>query len=131
MQNYHYSYLVGVLIFGAAWLACCLIGKSYRVEIRWGTLISAPMALTSILFVPQYWTPPSLFDLDQKIRVGIEDVLWAAAVGGKPPSLAAQSCRFFPQRLRGGLCWDGFGPGWRELETYQPFAGDAVTAGLG
>jgi hypothetical protein len=82
MLNYHYSYLVGVLIFGAAWLACYLIGKSYRVEIRWGTLISAPMALTSILFVPQYWTPPSLFDLDQRIRVGIEDVLWAAAVGG-------------------------------------------------
>jgi len=82
MQKYHYSYLVGVLIFGAAWLACYLIGKSYRAEIRWGTLISAPMALTSILFVPQYWTPPSLFDLDQRIRVGIEDVLWAAAVGG-------------------------------------------------
>jgi len=82
MQNYHYSYLVGVLIFGAAWLACYLIGKSYRAEIRWGTLISAPMALTSILFVPQYWPPPSLFDLDQRIRVGIEDVLWAAAVGG-------------------------------------------------
>jgi hypothetical protein len=82
MQNYHYSYLLGVLIFGAAWLACYVIGKSYRAEIRWGTLISAPMALTSILFVPQYWTPPSLFDLDQKIRVGIEDVLWAAAVGG-------------------------------------------------
>ncbi len=54
----------------------------YRAEIRWGTLISAPMALTSLLFVPEYWTPPSLFDLDQKIRVGIEDVLWAAAVGG-------------------------------------------------
>jgi len=82
MQNYHYSYLVGVLIFGAAWLACYFIGKNYRAEIRWGTLISAPMALTSILFVPQYWTPPSLFDLDQKIRVGIEDALWAAAVGG-------------------------------------------------
>src|SRR5712692_4206421 len=82
MQNYHYSYLVGVLIFGAAWVACYLLGKKYRAEIRWGTFISAPMALTSILFVPQYWTPPSLFDLDQKIRVGIEDVLWAAAVGG-------------------------------------------------
>jgi len=82
VQNYHYSYLVGVLIFGTAWLACYLLGKKYRAEIRWGTLISAPMALTSILFVPQYWTPPSLFDLDQKIRVGIEDFLWAAAVGG-------------------------------------------------
>ncbi len=82
MQNYHYSYLVGVLIFGAAWVACYVLGTKYRAEIRWGTLISAPMALTSLLFVPQYWTPPSLFDLDQKIRVGIEDVLWAAAVGG-------------------------------------------------
>jgi len=67
---------------GEAWVACYLFGKKYRPEIRWGTLISAPMALTSLLFVPQYWTPPSLFDLDQKIRVGIEDFLWAAAVGG-------------------------------------------------
>lgn len=82
MQNYHYSYLVGALIFCAAWLACYLLGKNYRTEIRWGTLISAPLALTSILFIPQYWTPPSLFNLDQKIKVGIEDFLWAAAVGG-------------------------------------------------
>lgn len=82
MPNYHYSYLVGVLIFGAAWVACYVLGKKYRAEIRRGTLIAAPMALTSLLFVPQYWTPPSLFDLDQKIRVGIEDFLWAAAVGG-------------------------------------------------
>ena len=45
---------------------------------------------------------------------------------------AAQSRRVFPGgSLRGGLCRDGFGPGWRELETYQPFAGDTVTAGLG
>jgi Lycopene cyclase len=82
VQNYHYSYLVGALIFDAVWLACYVLGKNYRAEIRWGTLIAAPLALTSILFVPQYWTPPSLFDLDQKIRVGIEDFLWAAAVGG-------------------------------------------------
>jgi hypothetical protein len=82
LPDYHYSYLVGVLIFGAAWLVCLVLGKKYRAEIRWGSLISAPMALTNILFVPQYWTPPSLFDLDQKIRVGIEDFLWAAAVGG-------------------------------------------------
>lgn len=82
MPSYHYSYLVGVLVFGVAWLACYIVGTSYRREIRWGSLIAAPMALTSILFIPQYWTPPSLFDLDAKIRVGIEDVFWAAAVGG-------------------------------------------------
>lgn len=82
MPSYHYSYLVGVVIFWVAWIVCALLGKTYRSEMRWGTLIAAPMALTSLLFVPQYWTPPSLFDLDLKIRVGIEDFLWAAAVGG-------------------------------------------------
>jgi len=82
LPSYHYSYLVGVIIFWVAWGTCFILGKNYRREIRWGTLIASPMALTSILFVPQYWTPPSLFDLDQNIRVGIEDFLWAAAVGG-------------------------------------------------
>jgi hypothetical protein len=80
--DYHYAYLFGALIFWAAWLVCAGLGKAYRSEMRWGTLIAAPFALTSLLFIPQYWTPPSLFDLDQKIRVGIEDFLWAAAVGG-------------------------------------------------
>ena len=82
LPSYPYSYLVGVMIFWVAWLVCAALGKAYRSEMRWGTLIAAPFALTSLLFVPQYWTPPSLFDLDQKIRVGIEDFLWAAAVGG-------------------------------------------------
>jgi len=86
MQNYHYSYLVGALIFGAAWLACYLLGKNYRAEIRWGTVISAPMALTSILFVPQYWTPPSLFNLDQKSELASKTFcgrrLWEASLGG-------------------------------------------------
>jgi hypothetical protein len=81
-MNYHYSYLTGALIFGAAWVVCLVLGKKYRAQIIWGSLVSAPLALTSILFVPQYWTPPSLFDLDQRFRVGFEDVLWAAAVGG-------------------------------------------------
>ena len=82
MLNYHYSYLIGTLIFAAAWVACFILGKKYRPQLMWGTLISAPLGLTSILFVPQYWTPPSLFDLDKRFRIGIEDILWAAVVGG-------------------------------------------------
>jgi len=82
LPGYHYSYLVGTCIFWVAWAICFILGKPYRREMLWGTVIAAPMALTSILFVPQYWTPASLFNLDQKIRVGIEDFLWAAAVGG-------------------------------------------------
>jgi len=81
-MNEHFAYLVGALLFDAAWLACYLLGKRYRPQIIWGTVVTAPLALTSFLFVPQYWTPPSLFDLDAHIRVGIEDFLWAGAVGG-------------------------------------------------
>lgn len=82
LPGYHYSYLVGAGIFWVAWLVCAVLGSTYRSQMRWGTLIAAPMALTSLLFVPEYWHPPSLFNLDEKIRVGIEDFLWAAAVGG-------------------------------------------------
>ena len=81
-MNDHYAYLVGALIYDAAWVACYLFCKSYRPQMIWGTIASAPFALTSILFIPQYWTPPSLFDLDARYKVGIEDFLWAAAVGG-------------------------------------------------
>src|SRR6266849_2143062 len=81
-MNYHFAYLVGALLFDAAWLVCCLVGKKYRPQMIWGTVITAPLALTSLLFVPQYWTPPSLFDLDARFRMGIEDFLWAGAVGG-------------------------------------------------
>jgi hypothetical protein len=81
-MNYHFSYLVGTLLFFVAWMLCLLLGVRYRRQSIWGSLVSAPFALTSILFIPQYWTPPSLFNLDARYKVGIEDFLWAAAVGG-------------------------------------------------
>lgn len=82
MPDYHYSYLMGTLLFVAAWMVCLLAGLRYRRQSAWGALVSAPFAVTSVLFIPQYWTPPSLFNLDLRFKVGIEDFLWAAAVGG-------------------------------------------------
>jgi hypothetical protein len=67
LWNDHDSYLLGVLIVGAAWILFSMFWKNYRAEIRWGTLI----------FVPPCWTPPALFNLDRKLRVGNEDFLWA------------------------------------------------------
>jgi Lycopene cyclase len=81
-MSYHYSYLVGVLIFWVAWIACYAWGKDYRRQMLWGSLVAGPLGVTNILFVPQYWTPPSLFNLDERMGFGIEDILWATAVGG-------------------------------------------------
>jgi hypothetical protein len=82
MLNYHYSYFVGSLIFAAAWAIFYLVGKNYRAQMLWGTVLSTPFALTGFLFIPQYWCPPSLFDLDRRFGISIEDILWSAAVGG-------------------------------------------------
>jgi hypothetical protein len=80
--DYSYSYLGGALIFTAAWAVLYLFAKSHRGQMLWGTALAAPFAFTSFLFIPEYWSPPSLFDLAMRYGVSIEDVVWSAAVGG-------------------------------------------------
>ena len=40
------------------------------------------LGLTEPLFVPEYWSPPSLFNLNQKTGFDIESLVFAFAVGG-------------------------------------------------
>jgi hypothetical protein len=82
LADYHYAYFFGAILFVAAWGVLYALGKSHRKQMLWGSALSAPFALTGFLFMPEYWEPPSLFDLDAKIGIGIEDVVWSAAVGG-------------------------------------------------
>jgi len=100
-MSYHYSYLVGVLIFWAAWIVCYAVGKSYRRQMLWGSLVAGPLGVTNILFGHQYWTPPSLFDLDNRIGFGIEDILWAFAVGGIASVLGEIFLKERLSRIRG------------------------------
>jgi hypothetical protein len=82
MIDYQYSYFVGSLIFVAAWVVFYFVSKTHRRQMIWGSVLSAPFALTGFLFIPEYWIPPSLFDLAARFGIGIEDVIWSAAVGG-------------------------------------------------
>src|SRR5256885_929936 len=47
------------------------------------------------------------------------------------PRLRRSHRRFRRQFLRRCLFWKGLGPGWRELEADEPFAGGAVAADFG
>ena len=38
--------------------------------------------LTEPLFVPEYWSPPSLFNLNMLTGFDIESIIWAFGVGG-------------------------------------------------
>ena len=48
----------------------------------WGSLFMAPFGLTQPFFVPQYWNPPSLFELAQRTGFDIESIIFSFAIGG-------------------------------------------------
>jgi hypothetical protein len=86
--GYQYSYFVGALIFIVAWVALYAFGRQHRAQMIWGSLLSAPFALTGFLFIPEYWSPPSLFNWAERFGISIEDVLWSGAVGGIAASVS-------------------------------------------
>jgi hypothetical protein len=48
----------------------------------WASLATAPLGLTEPLFVPAYWSPPSLFDLARTTGFDIESVIFSFGIGG-------------------------------------------------
>ncbi len=42
----------------------------------------APFGLTEPIFVPEYWNPPSLFELAQRTGFDIESIIFSFAIGG-------------------------------------------------
>lgn len=96
VPDYQYSYFVGALMFVAVWAALYIFSREHRAQMLWGSLVAAPFAFTGFLFIPEYWSPPSLFNWAQRYGISIEDVLWSAAVGGIASSLSEI---LFHQRL--------------------------------
>lgn len=52
-----------------------------RVMLR-ASLFTMPFGLTEPLFVPEYWSPPSLFDLALRTGFDIESLIFCFAIGG-------------------------------------------------
>lgn len=46
------------------------------------SLVMMPFGITEPLFVPEYWRPPSLFDLAQRTGFDIESFIFSFAIGG-------------------------------------------------
>lgn len=79
---YQFGYFISCLIFLAVWLAIFVYRKNLRKEMLFASIITIPFGMTEFLFVPEYWNPPSLFNLIQKYGFGIESILFAFAAGG-------------------------------------------------
>lgn len=75
-------WLIFSLMFLAAWLIVWITKKTLRKEMIWASIFTAPFGLTEPLFVPEYWNPPSLFNLAAKTGFDIESIIFCFAIGG-------------------------------------------------
>ncbi|MDO8474300.1 MAG: lycopene cyclase domain-containing protein [bacterium] len=79
-----YAWLIWSIILLVVWAVVYLSLKSKesKKEMLVVSLWTSLLGLTEPLFVPEYWSPPSLFDLAQKTGFDFESLLFAFGVGG-------------------------------------------------
>lgn len=76
------EWLVFSLILLGIWVAIFIIGKKSRKEMLWASFLTMPFGLTAPIFVPVYWSPPSLFNLASRTGFDIESFIFCFAIGG-------------------------------------------------
>ena len=81
-MTFHYVWLIWSSGFLLPWLILFLVFPHYRHAMWWGSLLMAPFGLTEPLFVPEYWNPPSLFELAQRTGFDLESIIFSFAIGG-------------------------------------------------
>ena len=82
MASDQYVWLTWASAFLAPWAALYLAFPLQRKTMLWASAFTAPFGLTEPLFVPEYWNPPSLFDLAARTGFDIESLIFTFAIGG-------------------------------------------------
>jgi hypothetical protein len=77
-----FEWLTFALIFFCVWLAIFVSRPGLRKEMLWISIFTAPFGLTEPIFVPDYWNPPSLFNLANTTGFDIESLIFCFAIGG-------------------------------------------------
>lgn len=77
-----FVWLAWASAFLVPWAALFIACKRQRRVMIWASIGTAPFGLTEPLFVPEYWNPPSLFDLAQRTGFDLESIIFSFAVGG-------------------------------------------------
>ncbi|MBI2642446.1 MAG: hypothetical protein HYW97_01220 [Candidatus Wildermuthbacteria bacterium] len=75
-----YAYFIGALLVLLPGLAVFVLRKDLRKEMLWAGTLALPFGFSEIFF-HEYWVPPSLFNLIERVGFGIEDFLFVFSVG--------------------------------------------------
>lgn len=77
-----YVWFVWALAFLVPWAVLYATVPSQRRVMWWSSSLTALFGLTEPIFVPEYWNPPSLFDLAQRSGFDIESLIFCFGIGG-------------------------------------------------
>lgn len=77
-----HEWLIFTLILLGIWIIIYIAKPLVRKEMFWASLFTMPFGLTEPLFVPEYWSPSSLFNLAARTGFDIESLIFCFAVGG-------------------------------------------------
>lgn len=79
-----YAWLIWSILLAAVWLVVyfSLDAEDKKREMFVVSLWTSLLGLTEPLFVPAYWSPPSLFDLALKTGFDIESLIFSFGIGG-------------------------------------------------
>ena len=77
-----YAWLIWSLFILLFWLIIYIVKKDIRKIMLTASWWTMPLGLTEPLFVPEYWNPPSLFNLAQTTGFDIESLIFSFAIGG-------------------------------------------------
>ena len=81
-MKWHYVWLAWSSGFLLPWLALYVTNPQFRLVMWRVSLVTAVFGLTEPIFVPEYWNPPSLFELAQRTGFDIESLIFSFAIGG-------------------------------------------------
>ncbi|MBR9690682.1 hypothetical protein GOV08_03275 [Candidatus Woesearchaeota archaeon] len=76
------AWLTFSMILLGIWAVIWTAKPSVRKQMMWASILTAPFGLTEPIFVPEYWNPPSLFNLAANTGFDIESLIFSFAVGG-------------------------------------------------
>lgn len=77
-----YVWLVWAFAFLVPWAVLYAYFPAQRRVMLWSSSLTALFGLTEPIFVPEYWNPPSLFDLAQRSGFDIESLIFCFGIGG-------------------------------------------------
>jgi len=77
-----YVWLLWSSAFLIPWVLVYLAFPIHRQVMLWASVFTTPFGLSEPLFVPEYWLPPSLFNLAGNTGFDIESLIFCFGIGG-------------------------------------------------